>query len=203
MSSSQVPNTSQRLRWLWSHTFILTILLIGSVGLNIFLARKINYLNSILQVKLKYPVLALGSTAPDLSAKDMSDKSVAINYGENGQVTVLYVFSPDCHWCAQNIENIRFLAKNAGTKYRFVGISTTTDMLSEYLAQNTMPFEIYHSPPDTVRVAYNLRATPSTIVVSSDGKILKYWQGAYSNELQADVESFFQVHLPGLIKPQS
>ena len=63
-----------------------------------------------------------------------------------------------------------------------------------------LPFTIYHSPRDEVKVTYGLNSTPSTIVVSPAGKILQYWRGAYSEDVQAEVEQFFQVKLPGLIK---
>ena len=200
VSDAQSQARFRQLQWLWSHTSVLTILLVGSVGLNVLLARRVSNINALLQVKLRYPVLAPGSQAPTFSAKDLNGKPVILNYGENGLPTVLYIFSPDCHYCAQNLENIRFLASNLGGKYRFVGVSMTTDKLSEYLAQNSMPFQIYHSPPDTVRLAYDFRATPSTIVVSNEGKILQYWQGAYGKELQSQVERFFQLRLPGLTK---
>src|SRR5665213_3539439 len=41
----------------------------------------------------------------------------------NGKPTVLYIMAPTCHWCAENIENIRALAKAAGSQYGFIGIS--------------------------------------------------------------------------------
>jgi hypothetical protein len=49
------------------------------------------------------------------------------------------------------------------------------------------------------RQEYRLFSTPSTLVVK-DGKILKYWRGAYSGDLQHEVEDFFHLRLPGLIQ---
>jgi hypothetical protein len=35
--------------------------------------------------------------------------------------------------------------------------------------------------------------------VSSDGKIIKSWFGAYSGDLQREVEEYFKTHLPGIV----
>jgi len=166
------------------------------------LAQKVKKLTAVLQVKLKYPVLMPGSQAPPFAAQNIEGKLVNLDYNAN-QSTVLYVFSPDCHWCAENLDNIVSLAERAGDRYRFIGVSLRTEGLDEYLAHTHLPFPIYHSPPDTVRAAYDFRSTPSTIVIGNDGKVLKYWQGAYASELQPEVEGFFQLRLPGLVKSVS
>jgi peroxiredoxin len=177
------------------------MLLIISVGLNVVLGREVKnlrVLSRLLQLKIRTPALVPGSQAPSFSAKEMDGKPAVLNYSQEAGPTVLYIFTPECHWCGQNLENIRFLASNKKAKYRFIGVSLTSDKLEEYLSRNGLPFHVYHSPPDEVSVAYGLTSTPSTIVVSSDGKILQYWRGAYSQDLKAEIESFFQLHLPGL-----
>jgi peroxiredoxin len=192
-----------RVRWLWSHSSILTVFLICSVVLNVLLARKVqdlSELSRLLQLKINSPVLVRGSIAPEFSAKGIDDKKAFLNYAESELPTVIYLFSPDCHWCARNLENIQFLAENTKGHFRFVGISLTEKDLQKYLAQSSMPFQIYHSPSDEVSVAYGFNSTPSTIVISPAGKILQYWRGAYSEDVQTEIETFFQLKLPGLMK---
>lgn len=146
------------------------------------------------------PVLVPGSVAPAFSAKETNDKKVFLNYAESELPTVIYFFSPECHWCDRNLDNIRALAETTHDRFRFVGVSLSKKDLQTYIAQSKLPFAVYHSPPDEVKVTYGLNSTPSTIVVSPAGKILQYWRGAYSEDAQTEVEQFFQVHLPGLIK---
>lgn len=196
----------RHLRWLWSHSSILTILLVISVGLNALLANKIMGLsdvNRLLRLKLNSPNLVEGSTAPRLLAKDLMGNPVEINYQDSEKPTVLYVFTPDCHWCARNLSNIKFVATKAGDRYRFLGLSLGTNNLQPYLAESKLPFEVYQTPPDEVAIAYGLNSTPSTIIVSSQGTILHYWRGAYDEDLHGEVEDVFQLKLPGLIPEAS
>lgn len=194
---SNLRNRIGRHRWLWSHSSILTALLVCSVVLNVLLALKVREvleLSRLLRLKLDSPVLVPGSIAPAFSAKEINDKKIFLNYADSEHPTVIYLFSPNCHWCDQNLENIRALANTTHDRFRFVGISLTDGDLQNYLTQNQMPFHVYHSPPDEVKVVYGLNSTPSTIVISPGGKILQYWRGAYSEELKLEIEEFFQVN---------
>jgi peroxiredoxin len=200
---SNLRETIGKARWLWSHSSILTVLLVGSVALNVLLAlkvRELSDLSRLLQLKMNSPVLVPGSIAPAFSAKETNDKKIFLNYAESELPTVIYLFSPDCHWCDRNLNNIRALTETTHNRFRFVGVSLRNEDLQTYLAQAKLSFQIYHSPPDEVRVTYGLNSTPSTIVVSPAGKILQYWRGAYTEELQTEIEQFFQVKLPGLIQ---
>ena len=192
-----------RFHWLWSHSAILTVLLACSVGLNVLLARRVHMLSNLShlqQLKLNSPALVPGSIAPAFSARDIADKKVSLNYADSESPTVIYLYSPDCHWCERNLQNIRVLADNTHGRFRFVGVSQTDKNLQTYLSRNDLPFQSYHSPPDEVKIAYGFYSTPSTVVVSPAGKILQYWRGAYSGDLQTEVEQFFQVKLPGLLQ---
>ena len=44
----------------------------------------------------------------------------------------------------------------------------------------------------------HLGATPQTLVVSADGTVLRNWLGAFTDEIGTEVESLFDVDLPGL-----
>ena len=141
-----------------------------------------------------------GSKAPPFSAYQLDGHKTFVNYAEVNTPTVLYVFTTDCHWCARNLENIRSVVAGAGARFRFLGVSLTDNDLPTYLRQNTLPFQIYQTPSDEVRVAYGFNSTPSTIVISPSGNVLQYWKGAYSEEVATEVERYFQVKLPGLSK---
>lgn len=186
-----------------SHSAILTVLLILSVGLNLLLARKVRDVTEVsrlLLLRLNAPVLEPGAKAPDFSAYELDGRKTSLTYAEVNVPTVLYVFSPDCHWCARNLENIRSLVDGAGSRFRFLGVSLTEKDLQAYLTQNKLPFHVYQAPSEEVKIAYGFSATPSTIVVSPSGNVLKYWKGAYNEDLAPDVENYFKVKLPGLGK---
>lgn len=114
---------------------------------------------------------------------------------------MLYIFTPDCHWCARNLENIKAVGGQVGNRYRLIGISLSGDKLEEYLAQSQLNFPVYHSPTDASRLAYDMVATPTTIIISKEGKVVRIWRGAYGTDRQEEVEHFFNIKLPGLTKP--
>jgi peroxiredoxin len=151
-------------------------------------------------LKLDSPVLVPGSKAPEFSARELDGQKTFVNYAEVNVPTVLYVFTPECHWCARNLENIRSLVDGTDGRFRFVGVSLSQKDLPAYLSQNKLPFHVYQTPADEVAIAYGLSSTPSTIVVSPSGSVLQYWKGAYSEDVATEVESYFQVKLPGLSK---
>jgi hypothetical protein len=43
-----------------------------------------------------------------------------------------------------------------------------------------------------------LGSTPQTIVISPEGRVLKNWTGSYGEQVQAELEEYFQIRLPGL-----
>lgn len=189
--------------WLRSHSAILTVLLILSVGLNILLSRKVQEVTEVsrlLRLKLDSPVLRPGAKAPEFSAYELDGQKKLLNYAEANVPTVLYVFTPDCHWCARNLGNIRSLVDGVGDRFRFLGVSLSSEDLTTYLTQNKLPFHVYQTPSEDVKIAYGFNSTPSTIVISPSGSVLQYWKGAYSEDLATEVEGYFQVKLPGLSK---
>src|SRR5262245_12844082 len=122
------------------------MLLVCSVALNVLLALKVRDLSDLsrlLQLKMNSPVLVPGSVAPAFSAKE-NEKKVFLNYAESELPTVIYFFSPDCHWCDRNLDNIRALAQTAHDRFRFVGVSLRNEDLQTYLAQSKLPFAVYH-----------------------------------------------------------
>ena len=61
-----------------------------------------------------------------------------------------------------------------------------------------LSFPVYSAlSPETIK-ALGLGGTPQTIVVSTDGKVIKNWMGAYTETIQPEVETFFGVRLPGV-----
>jgi peroxiredoxin len=188
------------LRLLSSHTSILSVLLIVSVVINISLARKTKRLQASLDTIASGKRILLGTAVPPLQATNMSGESVNVSYADSERPTVIYVFSASCGWCEKNLENIKFLATSLKGSYRFVGLSIDRDrvQLEEYMTKTNLPFPVYHSPPTATWTDYRLGATPMTIVVSPEGKVIEDWSGAYAEPTREEVESFFKIKLPGI-----
>jgi peroxiredoxin len=177
-----------------SDVTVLLILLVGSLGFNIFLGHD----NIRLRGGNELPALTAGQPVPALQVKTVQGIAETIDYTDTAKPTVLYVFLTTCPWCMKNLENIRTLSAQKGDAFRFVGISLDTDGLDAYITDNKLNFPVYTDPDKQATTAYGLGAVPQTIVISPDGKVLQEWRGAYDRNLRKEVEDFFQLQLPGL-----
>jgi hypothetical protein len=178
-----------------------TILLVFSGLLNIALARRIRNMNvAILRVKaeLKFARgLNQGDKAPPIRARDINGQVRTVTFLDDDRPTVVYIFAPACLWCSRNVQNVRALAIATASRYRFLGLSLSTNGLKELVSQYRIDFPTYSEAIGDSALAYN-GGTPRTLVVSSRGVILKNWFGAYTGNLQREVEEYFNVRLPGV-----
>jgi peroxiredoxin len=141
-----------------------------------------------------------GEYVPPLQVNDIEGNPFSVEYTADAPATVIYVFTPDCIWCTRNAENIKALASQAGTGYRFIGLSLSKKNLKEYVSQQGFTFPVYTEVKAEIGDAYKLAGTPRTIVISNEGKIIKSWFGAYINDTEKEVESFFNIALPGIVE---
>jgi len=172
----------------------------ASLGFNVYQARTIDNLRGP-RPTVDARLLPEGVPIPPLRVTDAAQNSTYIQY--SGPLpTVLYVFSPSCGWCLRNEANITTLASAKSKEYRFIGLSTTSTDLDKYVRDHKPPFPVYTNVPKMVASALGLTSTPQMLVVSQEGRLLKHWRGAPIEVKKADVESFFNVRLPGLIEPK-
>lgn len=178
---------------------LLTIaLLICSVILNVFLARKTKSLRSALMHVKTEDSLLLGTSLPPIEAKGLDGRPAVIRYGPDELPTILYVFTPPCSWCLKNVQNIRTLAERTHGRYRVIGLSLSSDKLREYVTKSGFEFPIYSDLSPGAVMAYRLGSTPQTIVISNEGKLVKEWMGAYMGNTKREIEEQFGVELPGI-----
>src|SRR4051812_2455743 len=107
-------------------TFLL-LLLAASLAGNIYLARR-----AFGPPPAPIPPLAKGASVPPMPVQALDGRSATISYEDTP--TVLYIFSPTCPWCRRNLPNVRKLFADAGTRYRFVGLSLEENGAAAYVA---------------------------------------------------------------------
>jgi hypothetical protein len=174
---------------------ILFFLLTGSVALNVMLARKVDRLDRAVS-DAENLGLKIGTSVPALDAKELNGNGVRINYADTDRPTFIYVFTPQCGWCARNLENIKALTAGIHDRYRVIGLSLSSADLPEYLDRNQFIFPVYTEPSSESKANYKLGATPATILVSPKGTVLKIWNGMYDGDVKKDLEEYFQFRLP-------
>jgi peroxiredoxin len=181
-------------RVVWAVTGILGV----SLALNLALAWRVNRLSRALSPAAPVTPVEAGATVSPARVRNMEGEQVLIAYDKIQKPVVLYVFTPQCAWCAHNLANFQSLVSQKRDSYQFVGLSLNEQSLREYVVRNRLDLPVYLAPAEETRLEYGLGNTPQTIVISPGGKVTRTWVGAYGGEKQAEVEKFFGVKLPGL-----
>ena len=179
---------------------VLHVVLALSVAINVWLSHRVYGLQALVHGMTARPALVAGDSVPALSLRTADGKEVGIRYADLSTPTVLYILSPTCGWCVRNEESVRQLAQRLGDRVRFVGISLKADTEGSEptggSASPSMPFPIYMGLTDTAARQLRLRSTPTTVVISSNGFVLKIWEGAYTGKTKAEIEAHFGILLP-------
>src|SRR5262249_36333965 len=164
----QAERTNSSARWGRGigYVTILTVLLFASVIVNCLLARKVSKLRTVISAMQSEGRLQPGAALPALQGFSIDGKPQSLNYADVRVPTVLYVFTPQCGWCAKNIENFRALIQSSGPRYRIIGVSLTRQDLKEYLQKENLQLPIYTDVEESSRKTYKLGGTPATVVMS-------------------------------------
>jgi AhpC/TSA family len=203
MSSSTV-SSAPRGRFARSTYLVLLLLLTASVGLNVLLARRVRQLRTTLDAGPSRPApLQVGILVPPIVAKGLDGQSQTIAYTGSDRPTVLYVFTPQCVWCARNMDNLKTLFKTRGAAERFIGVSLSPEGLTDYVRAHDLAIPVVTSLSSETVSTYRLGGTPQTLVISPEGRVLQNWAGAWTNKQKTDIEAFFHVNLPGIQLPAS
>jgi peroxiredoxin len=195
-NSTDVRQTKSRLS-----ITALTLMLVASVVLNVLLALKVRELTGMQNAMSANRELKVGTVVPPITARRLDGGSETITYVDSDRPTVLYIFTPQCGWCTRNLDNLKTLIDKKGNEYRFIGISLSREELEKYIADHQLTFPVYTDIPQEVGEAYKMGGTPQTIVVSPQGQVIQNWVGAYTGDQKSQIDTYFNVTLPG-IQPQ-
>jgi hypothetical protein len=186
-------------------SYVYLLVLAASLAGNVYLAQSRASLKRILSTTASIAKSQadgkIGSIVDHLSVKDASGVNSTLSL-RGDKKTVIYIFSPTCHWCAANYSSIRALAEQRGKEYSFIGLSVTSDAsaLGPYLQTHPYPFPSYTERFPADLAALGFSGTPETIVIDEGGKIEQHWRGAYGKATGTSVQQFFAVSLPDLSK---
>lgn len=176
----------------------LLLLLLASLSLNVYLGWKVRQAKTTSSIQQNTFSLSPGMKVNPVIVVSLDGKEHTFSFTSNDKPTVFYVLSPSCVWCERNKANIKKLAELRGGDFRFVGISLADPGLKEYMEGHHLNFPVYTRLTSETINSLGLGSTPQTIVISSDGRVLKNWTGAYTERLQPEVEAYFGISLPGL-----
>ncbi|HEC80096.1 MAG TPA: TlpA family protein disulfide reductase [Firmicutes bacterium] len=123
-----------------------------------------------------YINVALSAQAPDITLKDINNKSVTLSdlYSEN--VVLIEFWSTTCEPCKKQLPKMQALLDKYGDK-GLVVVSIATDsarMMSKvkpYVNGNRYTFITLHDPDQKAWKAFHAPAEPYTIVVDKGGEV--------------------------------
>ena len=183
---------------------LLAMLLLISATLNVLLSARVQQITRAAERARADTRLSVGTPLKAFTAIDPKGNSISIDpRSPDGRMTVFYVFTPPCGWCKRNVDSSNALYEQTRDRVRFVGLSLSEQNLVDYLASNAIAYPVLTRLPSEVVIDYRLGGTPQTIVVASDGRVLKNWMGAFQNSNRSEIQSFLNVQLPALATDKS
>jgi hypothetical protein len=81
-----------------------------------------------------------------LVGDDLTGKRVVITFRGQPKPTVVYAFSPVCHFCEQNEATLSAVYEAAKETHRFIGVATFTGGLKQYIEQKKLKFPVITNP---------------------------------------------------------
>jgi hypothetical protein len=190
----------QRAGQSWRHPdWLILGLLAISVSLNVAMGSVLysRYREGVVAARLRSGA-AVGDRVSVLELQSLEGAATRIDY--RVQPLLVYVMNPSCVWCDRNLQNISALAPVAAKRYRLVAISTepTPEIVRAYVQKSGFTLPTYVRPSSETVVSLAIGSTPQTLLIDTNGRVEKAWPGAYIAGIATDIESFFELKLPGL-----
>jgi hypothetical protein len=154
------------------HLLIVAVLLLASISANVTLQLRVGQLQRQLATltQTQYGMTRTeGDEAPPIEAKTLSGGKAVIDPRSSPRQTVIYVFAPECPWCARNLPNVAALAAASKGHFRLVGIALRADGVQVYVvklirtteapSQETIPAVVPHHTASSDSLAGVRRAS--------------------------------------------
>lgn len=139
----------------------------------------------------------IGAKISSLELSDLSGHASVLQFDNASQPTLLYVFRTTCGWCRRNLPNIQALQDSAASRnYRVVGIALDDGNIGAYVVHEHIRFPVFQNVSAGDRIRLAMGGTPQTLVVANH-TVVRDWDGAYSTEMQKEIEDTLKVKLPG------
>lgn len=159
---------------------LLGVLLLGltAAGFDVALAHQNRALRRIIVGLQAGEEMSPGSAISAIVGQDLRRSSKAVvTFGT--RPTLLFVFSPFCHFCDLNWPNWRTLIASANADgIRVVGIDLTGKATEDYLRRRGAPgLEVVTGLTADEMTAYKFLATPQTVLVARGGTVQSIYTG--------------------------
>jgi hypothetical protein len=169
---------------------------VASLAINVLQGRRILRLEDEISTGNSREALTEGQDLPSLAVTDKDGKTAILDFRSDSRQTMIYVLSPSCIWCERNSRSFDALSKS-GLNLRILGLSASLEGMEAFVARTGFEFPVY-KPTGSTAVERRLAdtPTPTTILVSRSGTVIKLWSGSYVGSNRASLQEYFKIVLP-------
>jgi peroxiredoxin len=169
---------------------LLGLLICTLLALNIGLIIQNKHLRTSSSTDTRSAALKIGNIVPSLSGLDADGNDFSLDYHSDPRKAVMLIFSPHCGFCTKNMPNWQAIIRGIDQKsYRLFAVSVVSDGVKEYLAkQGLTDIPVIAEMDPTSRDSYDIKATPQTVLINSEGKVEKVWTGVIEPSDWPDLE---------------
>jgi peroxiredoxin len=138
----------------------------------------------------------LGKPMPDFALQDLQGKEFTLSQTEPQEKVILVNFWASwCAPCRLEMPGFEKMYQKDGSKgFLIVGIDEDSepDKLAAYLKEHPVSFPILADPNGTLAKKFKIESLPTSILVSSQGKILSVVEG---------MDPYMDYRVQGILKP--
>lgn len=128
------------------------------------------------------PGLMLTAAAADLSGQTWRDlRSNAVLSPPSSQPQLMMLFAPDCRWCDKQMQHMQQLATQCSQwQFSLLGVNGSSKQLNRVLRQQQVALNAYLADAALLRQLGGVSATPVTLLLDREHKVLGQVQGYQS-----------------------
>ncbi|HEX8567663.1 MAG TPA: redoxin domain-containing protein [Pyrinomonadaceae bacterium] len=134
--------------------------------------------------------MQIGETVQPFSGIGLSGERIEIDYSNNSKKRLFLYFAPSCKYCGQQFPDWKEMLKQISSdQIEVFGIVSENEKQSEvdnYLhsfdcdSDSATPLRVIFASTETLQ-NYKLNVTPTSLLISPNGKSEKVWTGKWNN----------------------
>lgn len=183
---------------------------IGSVGLQLLMAVlvivSLLLLRQNLGLRRELTVPGPDSLAPGDIVESFTamsfDGEVSVTYGPQEKAKVFLYLSPDCGFCGRQMPYWHQLVNQIDMRkfevFTIARDSESLEGLREYVSGERIDAVPLILAPERVWRSYKLWGTPTTLVVSHDGSVIRLWRGLWGLETREEARNVLGISFRGV-----
>ena len=134
--------------------------------------------------------LEIGDFVHNFTAKDLRGETISIDFSDKSKKRVFLYFTPTCVYCKQQFpewKDLLFQAKDKNVQVLgIVNEDENKETIEKYLnsfncgTNSENPLQVLFVPEETLQ-KNKLKLTPTTILLSANGRVEQYWLGKWKD----------------------